>query len=880
MRYAVLTILILLAACATLPEKIQHNIDTRDFNSARILLEEEGVGENITQDADEESLTARYVYEKGVSDHYVKAITTEMHQGNLRRAYYYSVEGLSYCPWSTVLKAKTQELSTKVATLNKIEDELRSIEKDGLSLAESYDVIKELHPEYSILQDSHYLLKTYDKATEIILNEWADRLQYIDYSGSAHELDDFFAFLSHAPNIKGRGNAIQHAVSNYILLAKSAQKQPGSSLNLNNESYTALNDLISYLKNEDEKLLRGCQESLEVLFVEWTNLVIVPQLHNKNVSFEFLCLAERLGNNLKKLQTKQYTSALAVAHLNRAAIRASDGKSAVLALLHIQRATYLNPKGVKGKGDKLLQVADASLNSTKPITASIGIGGNPSISPILYELMRNSIATRINFKTKKYFRWEWKNPDVSDCLVKIYLTDVQAYFPSMYDLSTINSKYLSHYQDVPNPLKEQLASRLQWADSAVDTAKWNYDSAVSSHNIYPTQYSLNNVNNAYNRYSMAVDNYNSILNQYKMTPSTISEPVYLPYSYRAGNIKSGWSMAANITAGDASYTFHDEDIDTDFVRIGTKLQDVNPNSRRDDGVNIDTSNERMIQKHDIMVEKLVGRLQAAVCAIEFDTFPRTEKGEKELLAALYQPFGVYNLKNSEEWVLASIENFSLPSTKATPAPMTLKRHPTSRHDSLKSLVSLYETVVCELKDELGHGTGTLISSDGLILTCAHVLTGGSVSSVFHSGEHRGQYPCDIVFVDEKNDVALVKARGLNVSMWANVRLGNFSEKGEKIVAIGNPALDGSTTNVAGATQGIVSNPDIQTHNTHRMVSDITIASGSSGGPIFSLETGEVIGVVTAVGSAGFAGEGNVSSSGYFCLSAPSLYLKNWLGLRY
>lgn len=126
---------------------------------------------------------------------------------------------------------------------------------------------------------------------------------------------------------------------------------------------------------------------------------------------------------------------------------------------------------------------------------------------------------------------------------------------------------------------------------------------------------------------------------------------------------------------------------------------------------------------------------------------------------------------------------------------------------------------------------------------------------------------------------MIRAKGLSNGDWATVRLDSSATKGEGIIAIGNPAIDQATLNVGGASAGIVSNPQVTTFGQEELIADITVASGSSGGPIFSLDNGDLIGIVQAVTQPGI-NVGGVSSSGSFCLAAPADMLGQWLGLRY
>lgn len=129
------------------------------------------------------------------------------------------------------------------------------------------------------------------------------------------------------------------------------------------------------------------------------------------------------------------------------------------------------------------------------------------------------------------------------------------------------------------------------------------------------------------------------------------------------------------------------------------------------------------------------------------------------------------------------------------------------------------------------------------------------------------------------DVALVRAKGLRCARWIEVRLSSPVKKGEEIVAIGNPVLPDGSISIDAISRGIVSNPESEFYELPRLVADITVASGSSGGPIISLRDGKIVGVVTAVADAGLAYfVGGRSASGMVCLSAPSNRLQEWLGL--
>jgi len=137
------------------------------------------------------------------------------------------------------------------------------------------------------------------------------------------------------------------------------------------------------------------------------------------------------------------------------------------------------------------------------------------------------------------------------------------------------------------------------------------------------------------------------------------------------------------------------------------------------------------------------------------------------------------------------------------------------------------------------GSGFIISSDGFVLTNAHVITGADQILVRLSD--RRELVAEVVGTDEISDIALLKidARGLPA-----VQIGRSDEisVGEWVLAIGSPFdFDYSVT------AGIVSalQRSLPTRNNANYVpfiqTDVAINPGNSGGPLFNLK-GEVIGI--------------------------------------
>ena len=164
----------------------------------------------------------------------------------------------------------------------------------------------------------------------------------------------------------------------------------------------------------------------------------------------------------------------------------------------------------------------------------------------------------------------------------------------------------------------------------------------------------------------------------------------------------------------------------------------------------------------------------------------------------------------------------------------------------------------------GIGTGFVVSTDGQILTNAHVVSesgvpASSVTVVFKSsnGSQGTEIPATIVGSDESTDVALLKIDPSQAPTLTPVKLGDSSKVavGEEVVAIGNPlGLDFSlSSGVVSATNRQLQSPNGATI-TGGIQTDAAINPGNSGGPLFDAN-GEVIGINEQIDSQSGGNEG-------------------------
>jgi serine protease Do len=147
----------------------------------------------------------------------------------------------------------------------------------------------------------------------------------------------------------------------------------------------------------------------------------------------------------------------------------------------------------------------------------------------------------------------------------------------------------------------------------------------------------------------------------------------------------------------------------------------------------------------------------------------------------------------------------------------------------------------------GVGSGFILSSDGLIMTNAHVVDGAD--EVLVTLTDKREFKAKIIGADKRTDVAVVKIEATGLPA---VKVGDVSRLrvGEWVMAIGSPfGLENTVT------AGIVSARQRDTGDYLPFIqTDVAINPGNSGGPLINMR-GEVVGINSQIysRSGGFMG---------------------------
>ncbi|MFA5086696.1 MAG: trypsin-like peptidase domain-containing protein [Candidatus Paceibacterota bacterium] len=165
-------------------------------------------------------------------------------------------------------------------------------------------------------------------------------------------------------------------------------------------------------------------------------------------------------------------------------------------------------------------------------------------------------------------------------------------------------------------------------------------------------------------------------------------------------------------------------------------------------------------------------------------------------------------------------------------------------------VALPKKVTGNQATKIGGGSGFIVTRDGYVLTCNHVVEDHEADyTVIIDPDHK--YTAKVLAKDPLIDMAILKISGYNFPF---LKLGDSDrvELGESVIAVGNPLGEFEDTLSAGIVSGLsrkitaYSGFDSKSTNLRGLIqTDAAINPGNSGGPLVNMR-GEVIGINTAM----------------------------------
>ena len=188
--------------------------------------------------------------------------------------------------------------------------------------------------------------------------------------------------------------------------------------------------------------------------------------------------------------------------------------------------------------------------------------------------------------------------------------------------------------------------------------------------------------------------------------------------------------------------------------------------------------------------------------------------------------------------------------------------------------------------EVGGGSGFIVSDNGLILTNKHVVSDEKASYTVFTNDGK-KYDATVLARDPAQDLAVLQ---IQASSLPTVELGDSDslELGQTAIAIGNALGEYRNTVSVGVVSGLSRNVTASGQGSSETIqgviqTDAAINPGNSGGPLLNLR-GQVVGINTAVATnaqnVGFAMPINRAKKDIGSVRATGTIQSPYLGVRY
>ena len=191
------------------------------------------------------------------------------------------------------------------------------------------------------------------------------------------------------------------------------------------------------------------------------------------------------------------------------------------------------------------------------------------------------------------------------------------------------------------------------------------------------------------------------------------------------------------------------------------------------------------------------------------------------------------------------------------------------------------------RQEIGGGSGFIVSGDGLVATNKHVVSDQSASYTVMTNDGK-KFDAKVLAIDPVNDVAILKIDAANLPVLdlgdsANLKIG------QTVIAIGNSLGEFRNTVSKGIISGLKRNVTAgsglgDSENLSEVIqTDAAINPGNSGGPLLDI-MGKVIGVNVAMAqgaqNVGFALPIDIIKKDIDSVKSQGKIVQPYIGVRY
>lgn len=163
-------------------------------------------------------------------------------------------------------------------------------------------------------------------------------------------------------------------------------------------------------------------------------------------------------------------------------------------------------------------------------------------------------------------------------------------------------------------------------------------------------------------------------------------------------------------------------------------------------------------------------------------------------------------------------------------------------NDIKNIKEAGQSLVAETIDLINAGTGFIIKEDGHIITAEHVIDAIGVENIAVLTQDGRSFKAKLIQRSDESDIALLKIDGRGFSA---VKTGYFDNVniGDKVGFVGFSLNTGITKAIV--YEGSVSAKGTDKSGVKIIGINAFVNRGNSGGPVFSLKAGRVIGMLSS-----------------------------------